>query len=89
MKKSQYLCQPLSRSGLLKTISMLGVVAGTFGLLSHSDDVLAQAPTANGDVFINSIGMELVAIPAGDFMMGAPHLTVIVTRAASSSHSTR
>ncbi len=74
--------QPLSLKGFFTVAMVLGVLmlgyfamsdlpdAPNFGSMAASTNVITPTPTQN--TFTNSIGMEFVEIPAGEFDMGSP-----------------
>ena len=61
-----------SRQPAVRQMGWFAVLAATV-LLVHSDHTaLAQDKPAKPAVITNSIGMKLVQIPSGEFVMGSP-----------------
>ena len=58
---------------ILAVVLALGVLlVGYWAFAPGSTDTHALTPAADQEIIINSIGMEFVLIPAGEFKMGSP-----------------
>ena len=55
---------------MFKLLRLLSVFPFACGALAWADEPVASAPQQKHEVVENSIGMKLVLIPAGDFVMG-------------------